>query len=198
MFTGNPQPLANDRLAYIVSRLVDKNILRYCTVLFGLLIVPAFLVRGIFGSIDMLITAMFLAIMMRNIDPVIGGITKSVNTSNPGGAIPFILPIAFTVSFGFIVDSMIFIGAVLGGYVVAAGILVVILATRLAVMKTLIPLARMVIDPNFQPSDFSNSSAGGPSDGLLMRSPINTAAENGGFQPFSGSGNVLSSPTTTV
>jgi hypothetical protein len=194
MFTGTPQPVANDRLAYIVSKLLNKNILRYTTILFGLLIVPQFLVRGVFGSIDMLITSIFLAVMMRNIDPVIGGMTKSVNTSNPAGAVPFILPIAFTVSFGFLADSFILVGALMGGYYIAVGILVVVLSARLAVMRILIPLARMLIDPNFEPSDFASPATAGPSEGLLMRSPLN----DGEFQPFSGSGNVLNSQITAV
>jgi hypothetical protein len=121
-------------------------------------------VKGLEGTIDIGVTVSILALILRFIDPLV---------ADPSRSVPFIIPASFVLTFGAISDAvsivyLLFFSADEPSWVVGF-LFVFVLATRTAVAKTLIPLARMIMDPTFSP--YSSGQTVASEDTLLYRGP---------------------------
>ena len=157
--------IQGERLGYVCDQLVASRMrLRFCTFLLLSLIVPLTLVKGLEGTIDIGVTVSILALILRFIDPLV---------ADPSRSVPFIIPASFVLTFGAISDAvsivyLLFFSADEPSWVVGF-LFVFVLATRTAVAKTLIPLARMIMDPTFSP--YSSGQTVASEDTLLYRGP---------------------------
>lgn len=164
--------IQGDRLGYVCDQLVAGRMrLRFCTFLLLSLIVPLTFVKGLEGIIDIGVTVSILALILRYIDPLF-----SKGVADPSRSVPFIIPATFVLTFGAVSDAvsivhLLFFSADEPSWIV--GLLVIlVLATRTAVAKTLIPLARMIMDPAFNPNNSGQTVAS--EDTLLYRGPSHT------------------------
>ena len=210
MFASPNQALSAEKLNYIGEQLTRGNRLRYCAFLFAILIAPITLVKGFTGGLDMLITAVLLAFMLRSVDPVFARFTRTAPGNNPAGAVPALLPVAIIVTLGAIFDFLSITFSIMHGFFsIGQFVVILMLAARVVVAKTVIPLARMVVDSRYQPAGLVAS--GVSNDDLLMRRPVDgierfqlsatnvQEEETTPFRPFSGQGVTLSAqPTETV
>lgn len=192
--------VSGDKLAFFSKCLLEGNRVRYCSLLFGIMIVPMFFVKGIGGGLDMLIISVMMGFMMRNIDPffkrIFGG-----QTDAPASVVPFLLPVAMTVGFGAIFDAVIVISCLWNGYFdVWVVFLILVLAARIVVLRTTFPLARMVLDVNYFPPGYVNQGSSGQVVFLPRRpaaAPEVDAVETGSsnaFKPFTGTAHTLNEP----
>ena len=174
--------------------------MRYCAFLFGLLIVPMTFIKGIGGGLDMLIISVLMGFMLRNIDAVFANIFRGGNADTPSGIVPFILPLAMTVGFGTIFDFFI-VASVLfsGGWNLWLFVMIFVLALRVVVCRTTFPLARMLLDPSYQPRTFFAQTGSGQQGLLLRRARVDPPTSPGElesqpeFRPFTGTVHTLNS-----
>ena len=187
--------ITSDKVAFMADQLLYGNRMRYCAVMFSLLIIPMTFIKGIGGGLDMLVITALMGFMLRNIDPIVVRVFGGTGNS-PSGVVPFLLPLAMTVGFGAVFDFAIVVSAMIGcQFNFWLAILVFVLAVRVVVFRTTFPLARMLLDPNYQPARFVVQS-----EGLLLRragpAPADEAEEGqDGFRPFSGAAHTLSEPS---
>lgn len=206
MFAGPGIPaLSQNKLDFIATRLTDHNRMRYCMILLALLVLPSFIFLSGGSGFMMLLIATVIALMLRNIDSQVGRILKSTNTANPKGASLFLLPLTIICGFSTIIDSIVLVPLFTHPHFSMA-VLIANISVRVAILVTIVPLTRMMLDPNFQPAGLS---ASGQSDGLLLRQPVDSVERfqmnevnvepppASTFQVFSGQGNVIA-PTTRV
>ena len=192
--------IGGDRLQYMRASLLAGNRMRFCAFVFAFMIVPMFWIKGIGGGLDMLILAAMMAFMLRSIDPVFNRLLGG-NPDAPAGVVPFLLPVAMTVGFGTIFDFLIVASCVWNGFwsFWLIGLFLVLIA-RIVVLATTFPLARMVLDPGYNPAGFSTQTTA-VQEGFLQRRPAPAteleSAESGtssAFKPFSGTSHTLNDP----
>ena len=174
--------VSGDKIVYMTETLCRGNRMRFCALLFFALIPPMTVIKGIGGFLDMTITGLLMGFMLRNIDSVWARLLKGTGTS-PAGVVPFLLPVAMTTGFGAILDAFVVLSAIFNQFwTVWLAVWILSLAVRIVVCATTLPLARMVMDPNYHPA--------GATNGLLVRQPAPQeleAAQEPAFRPFSGS-----------
>jgi len=159
--------MEGERLAYLGDRLVAGNRLRVCFILFLILLVPWTVVRGFEGSLDMIVTATIIALVLRNVDPLF-----KPSSIAPSQSIVFIVPAALILALGSLFDATSLVQLVIWGdiHFWLISLHFVSLASRVSAAKILLPLARMVLDPSFSP----HATGSLQSQGLLLRA----AADN--------------------
>ena len=172
--------VSGDKIVFMTEALCRGNRMRYCALIFFALIPCMSVIKGIGGFLDMTITGLLMGFMMRNIDAVWARLLKGTGNS-PAGVVSFLLPVAMTTGLGAILDSFVVLSAIINQvWTVWLAVWIIGLAVRIVVCATTLPLARMVMDPNYHP-------AGGFTNGLLVRQELEEAAQEPAFRPFSGS-----------
>jgi hypothetical protein len=200
--------LTTEKSNFIQSRLIGPwSLIRWAILSFIVLIIPSIVFVSIESAVTLTLLGILGGFMLRNLDPLFGRIfgisghnnriSVSVDVST---AVPFIFPFVFMVFLGWIFDFYVLILGIVQmfmyGYFIFSipfVIQIMVFISRTIVLVRLVPVARMIIDPDYVPNTISSSQAmtSGPSSELLSRNPAPT--QPGVFTPFQGSGNTLQS-----
>jgi hypothetical protein len=200
--------LTADKSMFINSRLVGTwNLVRWAIVSFALLIIPSLVFVSIESTVTLTLLGILGGFMMRNVDPFFSRVfaqaelnviaSSSVDVST---AVPFIFPFVFMVFLGWIIDLYVLINEIVPmvmyafiAFSIRFMIQIIVFISRTIVLVRLLPVARMIIDPDYMPGSISAShaTATGPSSELLSRPPVSQPP--GTFIPFQGTGNSLQS-----
>lgn len=143
-------------MRHLTERLTAKNKLRHCTFLLVFLLVPLTIVKGIERMVEMLLLICLLMFILRNIDPLFSKYLKVSAPNDPTGAVPFVLPAALFFATGAFVDLVSVIHLIVCGENINSIIVslqVLTLAVKVTAAKTLVPSARVVLDPTYRPYD---------------------------------------------
>lgn len=196
--------LSGEKISFIESRLVGRRrLIRWAILAFIILIFPSLFFVSVESSVTLTILGILGGFMMRNVDSMFGSVfggsshgTRSSQSVDVSTAVPFIFPFVFMVFLGWIFDLYVLI--LLTAQMVATEnifistslcIQLMVFIARSVVLVRLVPVARMIMDPEYSPSSMrSTSSTAGTNTELLARNPPPAPAS---FVPFQGAGNTL-------
>ena len=178
---GGGQSFSGDKLAYIESKLTEKNLIRISVLVYFILIVPMAMYKQPQDVVDMVISSLGGGIMLRGVDVIFG---KIFGKGNNGvvSATPFVFPVVFITFTGVIFDILAIVNFSINMYFGPAFMLTIIaLMARAVVVIQLGKVARMILDPSFEPADLVREQT------VLLR----TEQPPPTFTPFFGQGQRL-------
>ena len=201
--------LPPEKLSYMQSRLAGRRrLVRWAVVGFILLIIPALLFVSVDTCLNLTLTGLLGGFVLRNIDSFFGqifgasaGRSQTSVSADVSTAVPFVFPFVLLVLFWWISDlyTIVIITvqmAIHGVYVpsVSLTIQILVFLTRSIVLVRLIPVARMIMDPDYLPSSTlpQDQQVSGASSELLTRNRVSDTTR---FTRFQGSGNTLQPST---
>ena len=195
---SGPAALSHEKLAYVQAVLTAGNRVRYCVILLACLVVPMTFVRGLLAGLELLLISALGGLALRSLDPVFAKLFRFTQPSSPGPAIPLMLPLSLLLAFGSLFDGIILFSFIVHlQFPISLVVVVLSLSARIVFLQRVLPIARMLVDPNFVPLSMRNGQllARGPEPVFDLPTPPEQVLTSGTFKAFAGPGHVLSAGT---